>query len=155
MSKLMKFFGGSQDDQPAEKSGCSGGCSCDAPVDNSRRAMLGTLAVVGAGAALMGVSGSDADKPSDQPKESPQDEAERLKFKEYLRKNYQIMTDEERRDTVKRLERLAWLEQGVDVRIRTTKPRKDVLFGYAFNISKCKGYMECVKACAEENNQDR
>jgi molybdopterin-containing oxidoreductase family iron-sulfur binding subunit len=31
----------------------------------------------------------------------------------------------------------------------------DVLFGYAFNISKCQGYMDCVNACVEENNQDR
>ena len=33
--------------------------------------------------------------------------------------------------------------------------RKNVLFGYAFNISKCQGYMDCVNACVEENNQDR
>jgi molybdopterin-containing oxidoreductase family iron-sulfur binding subunit len=30
-----------------------------------------------------------------------------------------------------------------------------VEFGYAFNISKCKGYRNCVTACINENNLDR
>jgi len=29
------------------------------------------------------------------------------------------------------------------------------MFGYAFNISKCKGYRACVEACINENNLDR
>ena len=29
------------------------------------------------------------------------------------------------------------------------------MFGYAFNISKCKGYRRCVEACINENNLDR
>jgi molybdopterin-containing oxidoreductase family iron-sulfur binding subunit len=30
-----------------------------------------------------------------------------------------------------------------------------VLYGYAFNLSKCRGYLDCIKACIAENNQDR
>jgi molybdopterin-containing oxidoreductase family iron-sulfur binding subunit len=30
-----------------------------------------------------------------------------------------------------------------------------VLFGYAFNVTRCKGYMDCVAACVKENNLDR
>ena len=29
------------------------------------------------------------------------------------------------------------------------------MFGYAFNISKCKGFRRCVEACINENNLDR
>ena len=30
-----------------------------------------------------------------------------------------------------------------------------MLYGYAFNISKCRGYMDCIRGCVKENNQDR
>jgi molybdopterin-containing oxidoreductase family iron-sulfur binding subunit len=30
-----------------------------------------------------------------------------------------------------------------------------VLYGYAFNITRCEGFMECVTACIKENNLDR
>ena len=33
--------------------------------------------------------------------------------------------------------------------------RENVLYGYAFNISRCEGFMDCVKACVRENNLDR
>jgi Fe-S-cluster-containing dehydrogenase component len=63
--------------------------------------------------------------------------------------------DKERDETVQRLQRISQIDHGVNSRIATTKPKEKVLFGYAFNISKCQGYMDCVKACVEENNQDR
>jgi molybdopterin-containing oxidoreductase family iron-sulfur binding subunit len=36
-----------------------------------------------------------------------------------------------------------------------TGARPGVLYGYAFNISKCRGYMDCIRGCVKENNQDR
>jgi molybdopterin-containing oxidoreductase family iron-sulfur binding subunit len=54
-----------------------------------------------------------------------------------------------------RLERLARLQRGLDVRIQGTPAQPGVLFGYAFNVSKCKGYRACVEACINENNLDR
>lgn len=82
-------------------------------------------------------------------------EAKLLQWQEYIKKNYRFMTDEERADTVARLERLAKVKRNLDVRIQATPAQPGVMFGYAFNISKCKGYRSCVEACINENNLDR
>jgi molybdopterin-containing oxidoreductase family iron-sulfur binding subunit len=65
------------------------------------------------------------------------------------------MSDAERRESIQRLERLARLDHQVDIEVHATPARPGVLFGYAFNISKCRGYLECVGACIRENNLDR
>ena len=78
-----------------------------------------------------------------------------LRWKEYFKKNYRLMTQEEKDETVRRLERLTKLENGVDVQISSKAPIENVLFGYAFNVTRCEGYMECVAACVKENNLDR
>ncbi|MCP4686524.1 MAG: 4Fe-4S dicluster domain-containing protein, partial [Desulfobacterales bacterium] len=78
-----------------------------------------------------------------------------LRFKEYFKKNYRLMTREEKNETVRRLEKLAELRQGADVRISAREPVQGVLYGYAFNVTRCEGYMECVAACVKENNLDR
>ncbi|MFB6346849.1 MAG: 4Fe-4S dicluster domain-containing protein, partial [bacterium] len=62
----------------------------------------------------------------------------------------------EQQRTVERLERRYELEHdGKSVDISHTDAQPGVLYGYAFNISKCEGYRECVRGCVEENNQDR
>jgi len=78
-----------------------------------------------------------------------------LKFKEFFKSNYRLMSQAEKEATVKRLERLAKLNQGLDIQISTAPPRQKVLFGYGFNISRCEGFMNCVAACVKENNLDR
>ncbi len=78
-----------------------------------------------------------------------------LAWQEFFKANYRLMTETEKRDTVTRLEKLARIRQGIDVRISTREPRENVLFGYGFNISRCEGYMDCVAACVKENNVDR
>jgi molybdopterin-containing oxidoreductase family iron-sulfur binding subunit len=78
-----------------------------------------------------------------------------LQFKEYFKKNYRLMTPEEKDETVRRLERLAKLKDGVNVQMSSKAPVENVLFGYAFNVTRCEGYMECVAACVKENNLDR
>lgn len=78
-----------------------------------------------------------------------------LKWKEYFKKHYRLMTQEEKDKTVRRLERLAKIRQNVDVRMSTKGPIDGVLFGYAFNLTRCEGFMECVAACVKENNLDR
>ena len=65
------------------------------------------------------------------------------------------MTPEEKNETVRRLERLAKMKRGVDVQMSQREPIEGVLFGYAFNVTRCEGYMECVAACVKENNLDR
>ena len=78
-----------------------------------------------------------------------------LRWDEYFKKNYRLMTQEEKDQTVRRLERLAKLQKDVDIQMSSTGPIDGVLFGYAFNVTRCEGYMECVAACVKENNLDR
>ena len=79
----------------------------------------------------------------------------KLQWQEYFKKNYRLMSQEEKDATVTRLEKLAKIRHGVDVQMSNQEPHEKVLFGYAFNISRCKGYMDCVAACVKENNLDR
>jgi Fe-S-cluster-containing dehydrogenase component len=78
-----------------------------------------------------------------------------LEWQEYLKGNFARLTADEKAATITRLERLAKLRQGVDVSISGTPAQPGVVFGYAFNISKCRGYRNCVAACVSENNLDR
>jgi Fe-S-cluster-containing dehydrogenase component len=141
--------------------GCGGGpCNCtergreggssafDKPVD--RRRALGMLAgTVAAGAEL--VSGCSPLSPlTDE-----QREARVLEWQERLKGNFRLMTPAERAETISRLERLAELKRGEQVAIRGTGAQPGVVYGYAFNIGKCKGYRNCVTACIHENNLDR
>jgi molybdopterin-containing oxidoreductase family iron-sulfur binding subunit len=82
-------------------------------------------------------------------------EVKLLAWREYIKGNYRFMTEGERAETIARLERLAELQRGVEVTIQSTGAQPGVLFGYAFNISKCKGFRRCIEACINENNLDR
>jgi Fe-S-cluster-containing dehydrogenase component len=82
-------------------------------------------------------------------------EAKLLEWEEHFKGQFRLMSDAEKAATVDRLERLAKLRRGVDVDISTTEAQPGVMYGYAFNISKCKGYRNCVEACVNENNLDR
>lgn len=81
-------------------------------------------------------------------------EKAKIDMQEFFKTNYRQMTPEERSETVARLERRYKLQRDLDVKIANSDAQPDVLYGYAFNISKCKGYRECIKACLAENNQD-
>lgn len=79
----------------------------------------------------------------------------KLRWQEFFKENYRLMTQEEKDETVARLERLAKVQKGLDVQMSSQSPLDGVLYGYAFNITRCEGFMECVTACVEENNLDR
>jgi Fe-S-cluster-containing dehydrogenase component len=79
----------------------------------------------------------------------------KLNWQEYFKKNYRLMTQDEKEATVARLVRLAKIREDENIQMSTTEPKEQVLFGYAFNITRCKGYMDCVEACVKENNLDR
>lgn len=139
--------------------GCgSGSCGCgksqasntllDKPLD--RRRALGTL--FGALAVTTQAVGACAPTSLESDEER---EAKLLAQEEYFKGNYRLMTPEEKAETVRRLERLAELRGQGDVRIRTDAALPNVMYGYAFNISKCEGYRNCVEACINENNLDR
>jgi len=102
-------------------------------------AALGSAAMVTGGAAGWKVSGEEV----------------RLRWEEYLKGYYRLMTQKEKDETVRRLERLAKLKRGVDIQMSNKEPVEGVLFGYAFNVTRCEGFMECVDACVKENNLDR
>ena len=102
--------------------------------------------LIGAGAASTScsvIAGDDA-------KEKAQ-----IDWEEQFKGNYKLMTDKEKNATVERLMRSYELRTGKNISMTAENAKEDVLFGYAFNISKCQGYMDCVNACIEENNQDR
>ena len=115
-----------------------------------RRSALGMII----GGAIIGSQALGACAPLGA--ESPEEKEVRLlAWREYIKGNYRFMTDEERAETIARLERLAKLQRGVDVKIQSTGAQPGVMFGYAFNISKCQGFRSCVEACINENNLDR
>jgi molybdopterin-containing oxidoreductase family iron-sulfur binding subunit len=78
-----------------------------------------------------------------------------LSWREFFKGNYRFMTQEEKDETVQRLERLAKMNTGADIQMSNKGPIEGVLFGYAFNVTRCEGFMECVTACVKENNLDR
>jgi molybdopterin-containing oxidoreductase family iron-sulfur binding subunit len=78
-----------------------------------------------------------------------------LKWEEFFKKHYRLMSQEEKDETVARLVKLARMRFDLDIQMSNRPAREQVLYGYAFNITRCEGFMECVKACVMENNQDR
>ena len=102
--------------------------------------------MVGAGA----VSTSCSMMASDDSKEKAQ-----IDWEEQFKGSYKLMTEDEKSATVERLVRSYQMRTGKTINMSSKNAEDDVLFGYAFNISKCQGYMDCVSACVEENNQDR
>lgn len=122
------------------------GCREDKP--NGRREFLkGAAKLAALGSAAM-VTGCDTGLLSSNEKLG-------LQWKEYFKRNYRLMTPEEKDETVRRLERLAKIDRGADIDMSAKAPIEGVLFGYAFNVTRCEGFMECVAACVKENNLDR
>jgi len=115
-----------------------------------RRGALGTLF----GAMAMGTQAVSACSPTSLASEEDR-EAKLLEWEEYLKGNFRRMSDEEKAATIDRLERLSRIRQGTEVNMASTEARPGVVYGYAFNISKCQGYRNCVEACIQENNLDR
>ncbi len=143
----------------APASGCgSGSCGCgnsagsntllDKPLD--RRKAIGTIL----GALAVSTQAVSACSPASLESDEVR-EAKLLERDEYFKGNYRLMSPEEKAETIRRLERLTQLRSHVDASIRTTEAVPGVVYGYAFNISKCKGFRNCVQACIEENNLDR
>ena len=116
---------------------------------NSRRNFLKGLSIAAAACSASLVTGCLPDVKAES------GEKFALQWKEYFKKHYRLMTQQEKEETVARLERLAKLQSGLDLQISTRAPRENVLYGYAFNITRCEGFMECVAACVKENNLDR
>jgi Fe-S-cluster-containing dehydrogenase component len=74
---------------------------------------------------------------------------------DFFQKHYQKMTSEEIEDALARIERKAAERYGVEIDCANTPPQPGVVFGYAINIGRCKGYRDCVHGCVRENNLGR
>lgn len=77
------------------------------------------------------------------------------RWEEFFKGNYKLMTPEDREKTVDRIIGNYAKRTGKKINLSSKDVIPGVVYGYAFNISKCQGYMDCVNACVEENNQDR
>jgi Fe-S-cluster-containing dehydrogenase component len=119
------------------------------PAQNSRRNFLKGLSIAAAACSASLVTGCMPEVGSGKGEQFA------LQWKEYFKKHYRLMTQQEKDETIARLERLAKLQSGLDLQISDRGPRENVLYGYAFNITRCEGFMECVAACVKENNLDR
>ena len=133
------------DDTPEGK---ERGSVLDKPVD--RRRALTILA----GGVVAGAQAVGACRPLSGVSEEER-EVKVLAWREYIKGNYRFMTEEERGETIARLERQAKLSRRLEVKIQSTEAQPGVEFGYAFNISKCQGFRSCIEACINENNLDR
>jgi Fe-S-cluster-containing dehydrogenase component len=150
------FFNRKKKEEPAKAEGsCEGACSCKSGVQQvmekktDRREALKkftTGLLAGAGLVQSGCSVTAGDESKEKSK---------LEWEEFFKGNYRLMTEDEKQDTVERLKRLYEINTGKSISISSKGEMDDVLYGYAFNISKCQGYMDCVSACVKENNQDR
>jgi len=118
----------------------------------TRRLVLGVGALVGAVAALFGGRSAlaQAAKAAGGDAEPLSDTLGRL-----FQKHYQRMSPDEVKAAVARIERRAKRQYGEDITVGTEPAMEGVVFGYALNISKCKGVRKCVEACVAENNTGR
>lgn len=108
-------------------------------IDPARRRFLLGLGLTAAGASLtVRGGGTLADACSD-----------------FFQRHYRDMTREEIDATLARIERRARRDYGAAIHCKDTAALPGVVFGYALNISKCRGYRDCVRACFEENNLSR
>jgi Fe-S-cluster-containing dehydrogenase component len=114
--------------------------------------VLAAGALVGAVAALFGgrsalaqagkATGADAEPLSDM-------------LGRLFQKHYQRMSPDDVKEAVGRIERRAKRQYEADITVGTEPAMEGVVFGYALNISKCKGVRKCVEACVAENNTGR
>ena len=155
--EIKKWFSLNLSPKKETACGCggSGGGSChekdgisqvfDKTMDRRqafRKMTAGFLIGAGAAHTSCSVTGSDTSKEKSQ-----------IEWEEYFKGNYKLMSEDEKSNTVDRLVRSYELRTGKKINMTSEGPQENVLFGYAFNISKCQGYMDCVNACVEETTR--
>lgn len=118
----------------------------------SRRGFLAAGGVLGAVAALAGgrAALAQAEKVAEGEPGVIADA-----FGAFFQKHYRKMSPDEVRAAIARIERRARRQHGADITVGNEPPPEGVVFGYAINISKCKGTRRCVEACVAENNIGR
>jgi len=79
----------------------------------------------------------------------------RADVEDFLQKHFREMTEEEKKQVVKRLEEKYLKKYGKKFQISTQPAEAGVLWGYGLDLSRCIGCRRCVYACVRENNQSR
>ena len=69
--------------------------------------------------------------------------------------HYVRMSADELGEALARIERKVKRRFGIDIQCEDTRPIPGTYFGFALNLSKCRGYRDCVASCVLENNMDR
>lgn len=122
----------------------------------SRRAFLGRMARgAGATAAVGGAVAAGAMAATAGAPGAWGGQTLRDAFGSMFQDHYQRMTPDEVAAALQRIERRAKATYGVDIHCSAAPAQPGVVFGYALNVSKCRGYRDCVQGCLRENNQGR
>jgi Fe-S-cluster-containing dehydrogenase component len=74
---------------------------------------------------------------------------------EFLQKHFREMTEDEKKQVIRRLEEKYLKKYGRKVQISTQPADTGTLWGYGLDLSRCIGCRRCVYACVKENNQSR
>lgn len=124
-------------------------------VQKTRRDLLKYVGLAGAAAMVAGsaVAEAAADAAGAAAAINPADADSTVA--EWLQGHYVLMSDEEKKKCIDRLEKRYTAQYGKKTVVADTPPPEGVLFGYALDIAKCIGCRSCVHACVQENNQSR
>jgi molybdopterin-containing oxidoreductase family iron-sulfur binding subunit len=116
----------------------------------SRRSLLKKGGLLGFFGTLLGAGPSIASKVTELDANRVSD-----RIDSFFQRHYQQMTREEIKEALARIERKVERKTGVGITVENQPPMPGVIYGYALNISKCKGTRKCVEGCVKENNQSR
>lgn len=116
----------------------------------SRRSLLRKGGILGFFGSIIGIGGGLAAKAA-----GPDGEVMSDALGSFFQQHYKKMSPQDVQEALERIKRKARRKYDVDITVSTEPALEGVVFGYALNISKCKGVRACVDACVEENNQSR
>jgi Fe-S-cluster-containing dehydrogenase component len=118
----------------------------------SRRDLLTTAGVLGAIAAVAG-TGAALAQADTVAQGDPGVVSDAIGS--FFQRHYKKMSRDEIQAAIARIERRAKRRHGAAITVGNEPPLDGVVFGYAINLSKCKGTRRCVEACVAENNVGR
>ena len=74
-------------------------------------------------------------------------------LEEFLQKHYLEMTEEEKKQTIARLEEKYLEKYGKKFTISTRAAKPGTLWGYGLDLSRCIGCRRCVYACVKASQE--
>ncbi|MFC2081235.1 4Fe-4S dicluster domain-containing protein [Bacteroidota bacterium] len=73
----------------------------------------------------------------------------------FFQDHFQELNENELKEVLERLERQYKEQYNTEIKVNSTLPIENVIFGYGLDLSKCIGCRKCVYACVKENNLSR